>query len=812
MEFTYRSDVFPNQQYEVQIDLRALEYIMDNLDTLEVGSIYDEKRATGNKLIDIKSEPTLFLNFFKGFQRIKGSHNGSRIDTYTQNKTNPRRMTTTTTSLQGISRIVRHTICREDHLDFDIKNAHPVILKHWCDVHGVNSTLLTDFNENRDQRFAEFKEALNWTKDDTKIFLLKLLNGGNSNVNFKEFEKVKWFEPLINEFKKIRGIIVKQYPNLMKLAVKAKGKDYYNLEGVVVSYLLTNLENQILQHMVSACVRKKIKIGALIYDGFQVYKYYIENEDTFCRYLEEEVKKACGCPIQIVKKEMNEGLVIPDDYKDSAQRLNDQEILQQQKRIEENEKKLQKKEEEKAQKKELKMQEQKQKKELREIEQAHKKDQKRLEKEAKEQDKISDLEYATNFLEEHEGEIVYDKRVGHGYFYNQYTKLWNQFSNFDCLNDSILKTFEGDINMTKVLRNVCFIVKSKIMTREDDLLNFNMKTGLIAIEDNLVFDLSKKQSREREKEDYCTFILKRKYNKDYDRKWVYNYINSLVMPTGEYDESITEQVLELLGYAFTGENNLKLILILHGDEGDNGKSLFLSLVKELLGQYGVQGSSKIYKKSRFESNTHDAHIFPLIGKRGAFTSEMEATDDFNCALLKALSGNDSMSIRNSGSETTFDVILKAVHLIATNEIPRFQDKVFANRLACIPFNNKFERCANKEAEIRSHMDDLFSAILEGAYRYYQRDRKIVLLPLIASYTKSIADGKDSFTLFSKEYEYENGDTKEYCKDLYFGYSEFTRKLNLTPDGKETFYKKVESKFKLIKSKDKKGFFYMINAL
>lgn len=805
MDFTYRADVFPNQQCQVQINLRALEYIMDNLESLEVGSIYDEKRATGKKLIDIKTEPTLFLNFYKGFHRIKGTSYGSRIDTYTQNKTNPRRMTTTTTSLQGISRVVRHTICRDEHLDFDIKNAHPVILKHWCDVHGVSNLLLADFNENRDKRFEEFNEAMNWKKDDTKIFLLKILNGGNSNVNFDEFKKIEWFKPLIDEFKKIRGHVVKQYPNLMKIAIKAKGKDYYNLDGVVVSYLLTNLENQILQHMVSACIKKKVRVGALIYDGFQVYKYEVPDEKAFCLYLEEEVKKACGCPVKIVKKEMDEGIEIPDDYKDSYQRLVEEEKLQTEKRIEDNEKRLALKAEEKAKEKARKQEE-------REIQQSYKKEQKRMEKEAKDQDKISDLEYAEKFLEEHKGEIVYDKKVGYGFFYNDYTKLWNQFSNFDALNESILNTFNGDINMTKVLRNVSFIVKSKTMSREDDLLHFNMKEGIIAIENNLVFDLRQKKTRERVKEDYCTFILKRSYDRDYDQKWVYKYINSLVMPIGEYDEKVVEQILEILGYVFSGENNLKLILVLHGDMGDNGKSLFIGIIKELLGQYGVQGSSKLYKKARFENNTHDAHIYPLIGKRGAFTSEMEEKEEFNCGLLKGLSGNDSLSIRNSGSDITLDVVLKAVHFIATNEIPKFQDKVFAERLACIPFPNKFERSAVKAEEIRGHMNDIFSAILDGAYRYYQRNRKIELLPIITSYTKEITDGKDSFTLFSREYEYENGETKEYCKDMYFGYSEFTRKLNLNPDGKETFYKKIESKFKLIKAKDKKGFYYMINAL
>ena len=478
---------------------------------------------------------------------------------------------------------------------------------------------------------------------------------------------------------------------------------------------------------------------------------------------------------------MDEGFDIPTDYLVPKERKNRDRI----KEIEEN----------------IKL-----KKDQKEL----KKNQKELEKQAKEQNREpTDLEFADDFLKQKEGEILYDKRVKIGYIYKRQTRLWNQFENFDSLNEHILEGLQM-IVQTKSLKNVIYLVKSKLMNREDNVLIFNTIPGLLPMQD-AVFDMKTQKARERVKEDYFSFTLKETYNPKYDKQWVHTYIGSLICKEGEYDHELVLQVLELIGYSFTGENNLKKILLFKGG-GDNGKSLLLEMIKTMMTEFVKPANKKIYKKPRFENNTHEAHLMMMIGARIATVPELDEKDEFYCESLKSFSGNDEISIRNCGSDKTLNIIIKAVLIIACNEVSKFQDRVLENRLSCIPFVNKFERNAEKADEIRSHINDLFSACLDGANRYYTNKKDIVILEKIKQYTRSIADSKDSFIQFIEEETYHKGTDKEYCKNIYYTYMNFCKVSDMCPDGKEMFYKKIETMFDIKKIKDKTGNYYLISTV
>ena len=776
----YRREVYPSQQYEVIVDKRALEYIKENWMTLDIGSLYDPNRASGKKVVDIKTEPTLLMNFCDAFK------NGRRVDSYHQSKTNPRRMTTVGISLQGISRGIRHTICRKTMHDLDIKNCHPVILKNWCDAKGIVSKHLHDFNENRSTRFSQVQEKMGWTKDDAKTYVLRLTNGGgvkgveNESI-VHQLNELDWFEPFLTELMTIRKHVNTMYPELVKMAVRAKGKEYYNLDGVVMSYLLTNMENQILQSMVNACMKRSIKVSSLIYDGLMVYKEGVDDLNEMCRYLEQEVKQHTKHTVTIVPKEMDEGLLVPDDYKDTEERIKY----------------------DKEKKKDYANEEKQRKEEQKRIEKDYKVQQRQLKKEAKEQDEDdeTDAEMADDFLEAFKDKIKYDKKRGLGYVYREKQRLWRSFTSLESLIDDIQRHLS--IGQAKDLRNVGYIVKSRVMNREDDLSVFDMVTGVISLQNGNVYDMKRGGLRERVKEDYCSIYLKQSYTPEYDKAWVTKYISELV------GERLVEQLLELVGYSLSAENVLKLVVILNG-MGDNGKSLFIEMVQKCMGDYQTTANSKIIKKPKFDNNTHEAHLFALMNKRSAFSTELSEQDEFNNVVLKQVSGNDVISIRNSGSQHTVSVALKAVVWIATNEMAKINDPVFANRLACIEFPNKFERSAEKTDEIKSHEHDLFCAFMEGGHRFYQRNRTMVLLPEIKNFTEKQKRKQDSFIQFFEETEFvEQADAKEYCKDMYQSYTEFSQKARLPLDGKETFYKKVEHKFEIEKGKNTQGNYYRL---
>ena len=429
----YLSKPFPAQNYEVIIDLLACSYIVDNIETVQMGGIYDENRPSGQKVVDCKSEPELLYNFFKSFKRIKGTTLGKKIDTYIQKEQNPRRMTTKTTSLQGIPRVLRHTICKETMYDLDIANCHPEILAQWCQKHGVVSTELQEDNRNRKERFVELQQVMGWTKQQSKDYKLKLLNGGGCGKTTREIQQkladgTTWYCPLIAELELIRKHVVKIYPDLEKKAKKAKDSAY-NIEGTTLSYLLTNLENQVLQVMVQACSKKGYKISSLIFDGLMLYKETVQDIQECCDYLQQEISLQTGYTFSVIEKEMDEGLKIPNDYLLKEDRKQKEKEEKEEKVIREKEEKEKQKQEKKNEKESL-LEQKRLQKELEEEEKEQLMHERLLKRDKKEQERIEDEKqyqvWKTHFEQDHLKVIDVNKvliKTDGEYAFRDYTDL-----------------------------------------------------------------------------------------------------------------------------------------------------------------------------------------------------------------------------------------------------------------------------------------------------------------------------------------------------------------------------------------------------
>jgi putative DNA primase/helicase len=163
----------------------------------------------------------------------------------------------------------------------------------------------------------------------------------------------------------------------------------------------------------------------------------------------------------------------------------------------------------------------------------------------------------------------------------------------------------------------------------------------------------------------------------------------------------------VIGYTFTGLNNLKLFFILHGEK-DTGKSLLIHLLSAVLGEFSGSTNERVFKESRSEA-AHDTAVFSLIGKRVNHVGELKKGDKFNEELLKRVTGGDSLNIRKAGSNDNVDTTPKTVLFLATNGIPKFEDEAFSKRMRVFTFPNKFATNNPKFAhKLLSSVDNFFS--------------------------------------------------------------------------------------------------------
>jgi putative DNA primase/helicase len=243
----------------------------------------------------------------------------------------------------------------------------------------------------------------------------------------------------------------------------------------------------------------------------------------------------------------------------------------------------------------------------------------------------------------------------------------------------------------------------------------------------------------------------------------------------------------------TGENNLKQFFILLGEK-DTGKSLFLHILNGIFESFAGAVNDRVFKQSKSES-IHDTEAFDLMKKRVAFVSELNDEEAFNEKMMKKISGGDEVSIRACQGSENVNVLFNCILLLATNEIPKFKGKAFADRMCIISFHKKFKNDPKRRDEILSHTEDFFSVACKYAKLYYY-DAGMELEPVdeVKESTQKVKDEKDSFKMWLEEDTFQVDRTKENDKAwrmkktvLYANYTASCYASSIQALGRNTFY-------------------------
>lgn len=138
------------------------------------------------------------------------------------------------------------------------------------------------------------------------------------------------------------------------------------------------------------------------------------------------------------------------------------------------------------------------------------------------------------------------------------------------------------------------------------------------------------------------------------------------------------------GYSLTGIANERVLLILYG-HGANGKSTFLEIVRELMGDFATRVPTETLMAKRSGGIPND--IARLKGARFVFAAETDEGRRLSEALIKDLTGTDTISARFMRGEF-FDFKPEFKLWLATNHKPNIRgtDPAIWDRIRLIPFD------------------------------------------------------------------------------------------------------------------------------
>jgi phage/plasmid-associated DNA primase len=206
------------------------------------------------------------------------------------------------TSLQGMPRIIRHTIGHR-LVDLDFKASHPTIV-HWLmGKHGLKNNELTDYLKNRVKRNEELTSCLK--EGDGKGAFIKMLNGGKVE-DWEHFCPKSWML-LEREVCEARNKLVylDEFKEQFKLAeAKVKEKPWKSLEGSVISHICCKYEAEALNEFTRVSRENGIQVNGNCFDGVMVDKI---DDDSLVKGNSAVFKKT-NIRLEAVIKPMNDGL------------------------------------------------------------------------------------------------------------------------------------------------------------------------------------------------------------------------------------------------------------------------------------------------------------------------------------------------------------------------------------------------------------------------------------------------------------------------------------------------------------------------
>jgi putative DNA primase/helicase len=245
---------------------------------------------------------------------------------------------------------------------------------------------------------------------------------------------------------------------------------------------------------------------------------------------------------------------------------------------------------------------------------------------------------------------------------------------------------------------------------------------------NGTIDLKTGELREHRREDMITKMVPVEYDPNAECPTVDRFISDIFGG----DKEMVAYIWRALGYALTGSCKERVMFILWGAKGNNGKTTLLELLADVLCDYSAKVRADTLMVKRGDGGIPN-DLARLKGARFVFSSEGEENRRLAEALVKEITGGDTISARFMRAEW-FDFKPEFKLFFATNHRPviRGTDNAIWKRLHLIPFEERFvedpgpgEHPIDKDlpAKLRAELSGFLARMVQGCLEWQKHGLK-----------------------------------------------------------------------------------------
>ena len=189
------------------------------------------------------------------------------------------------------------------------------------------------------------------------------------------------------------------------------------------------------------------------------------------------------------------------------------------------------------------------------------------------------------------------------------------------------------------------------------------------------------------------------------------------------DKDVRDYMQRLAGLSLPGEvNGDKQIAPIAYGGGANGKTTFIETVCFALGDYAMTAEPALLMSKRGE--VHPTGVADLLGKRLVSTTETQQGARFDIALLKRLTGGDTLKARWMRQDF-FQFTPSHLLIMCTNHLPEIDDGSEAvwRRIRLIPFTVEIPTRRPRrgtQGQVAAEADAVLSWVIDGWADYRMR--------------------------------------------------------------------------------------------
>jgi len=177
------------------------------------------------------------------------------------------------------------------------------------------------------------------------------------------------------------------------------------------------------------------------------------------------------------------------------------------------------------------------------------------------------------------------------------------------------------------------------------------------------------------------------------------------------DKELISLLQRAIGMSLTGDVRTQALFFLYGT-GCNGKSTFLSIIRKLMGSYGLKASMSLFTIRNKDNNGPNESLANLRGKRFVMATEIEEGKRLAVATIKDMTGGEPIRAdRKYEHEIEFEPTFKL--WLSGNHKPVITDSTYSiwRRFKLVPFTVTIP---NPEEDYPRKLEAELSGILNWA--------------------------------------------------------------------------------------------------